>query len=133
RHFQELADFGMPEAQARLAKQYMWGKGVPKDRERALSLLVAAEAAQRGNQYAQDIARVEVMVATESLYGRSGAYSRDEALHLIRHRADAGDAEAQFELARAYEKGIGVSQNGALASKYYQKATDQGHAKAAYY
>src|SRR5690606_1658456 len=70
---------------------------------------------------------------TESLYGRSGAYSRDEALHLIRHRADAGDAEAQFELARAYEKGIGVSQNGALASKYYQKATDQGHAKAAYY
>ena len=57
--------------------------------------------------------------------------SRDEnALTLTREFAEFGDMAAQFNLATAYEFGIGVPQDHAQAVYWYQKAAEQGLAVA---
>ncbi len=43
-----------------------------------------------------------------------------------------GDAEAQYNLAVAYGKGIGVTQNHQEAVKWLRKAAEQGHPEAQY-
>ena len=40
-------------------------------------------------------------------------YDPKESLRLLTRAADSGDPEAQFELARLYERGIGTEQNAA--------------------
>jgi uncharacterized protein len=45
-------------------------------------------------------------------------------------KAEAGDVNAQMEVAEAYEKGKGVAQSDALAAQWYRKAAEQGNAKA---
>jgi len=47
-------------------------------------------------------------------------------------RAERGDANAQYELARLYYQGKGVPENYAEAFDWYRKAADQGNAKAQY-
>ncbi|MFC1672879.1 tetratricopeptide repeat protein [Pseudomonadota bacterium] len=42
-------------------------------------------------------------------------------------KADAGDAKAQFEIAKMYETGDGTAKEMALAVKWYMKAADQGN------
>jgi len=44
--------------------------------------------------------------------------------------AEAGDAEAQFNLGASYEFGLGVPQDYKEAVKWYRLAADQGHADA---
>jgi len=41
-----------------------------------------------------------------------------------------GDADAQYRLARMYERGEGVSRDNTEALEWYRKAADQGHAEA---
>jgi len=53
-------------------------------------------------------------------------------LQQLQKRANAGDAEAQGELGRAYVHGQGVSQDDAQAAYWFRKAADQGVAKAQY-
>jgi uncharacterized protein len=48
---------------------------------------------------------------------------------LIKH-AESGDAQAQFELGRAYEDGKGVAQNDARAAELFRQSADQGNAQA---
>ncbi len=48
----------------------------------------------------------------------------------IRSRAVQGDAQAQFQLAIAYDLGQGVSKDQAEAAKWYREAADQGLAVA---
>ena len=45
-------------------------------------------------------------------------------------KAEAGDAEAQFQLGRAYEEGNSIPQDDQLAVKWYKKSAEQGNAKA---
>jgi hypothetical protein len=52
-------------------------------------------------------------------------YAPEQAISLLLKAADKGDPEAQFELARLYEKGIGVEQDVDKAVSYYWKAADQ--------
>src|SRR5262245_21375918 len=44
--------------------------------------------------------------------------------------AEAGDARAQLELARAYEDGKGVAQDDARAVEWFRKSAEQGNAQA---
>jgi len=44
--------------------------------------------------------------------------------------AQAGDADAQYNLAYIYENGLGVPKNEAKALELYQQAADQGHSGA---
>src|SRR5947209_11783133 len=48
----------------------------------------------------------------------------------LTRKAEAGDANAQLQLADAYEKGIGVKQDDKLAFQWRRKAADQGNAEA---
>jgi uncharacterized protein len=48
----------------------------------------------------------------------------------LQKKADAGDASAQWALAKAYETGNGARQNPGQAAAWYRKAADQGNAKA---
>lgn len=53
-------------------------------------------------------------------------YAPVEALAHLRQAAAAGDATGQFELARAYERGIGTSQDMAEALRWYNASAEQG-------
>ncbi len=47
-------------------------------------------------------------------------------------KANAGDADAQYNLGSAYDLGQGVPQDNAQAAAWYRKAAEQGHAAAQY-
>ncbi|MCR6501842.1 caspase family protein [Shinella sp. CPCC 101442] len=57
-------------------------------------------------------------------------FQPEKALAFFRKAADAGDAEAMFELGKLHEKGIGTAQNVPEAIKFYQRAADLGFADA---
>ena len=46
----------------------------------------------------------------------------------IKAKAEAGDADAQFNLGVMYRKGQGMEQDYKEAFKWWKKAADQGHA-----
>src|SRR5438270_1286919 len=48
----------------------------------------------------------------------------------LQQRAESGDAQAQFELGRAYEDGKGVPQDDAKAVEWFHKSAEQGNALA---
>ena len=48
----------------------------------------------------------------------------------LTHQAQSGDAQAQFELGRAYEDGKGVAQDDAQAVEWFRKSAEQGNAQA---
>ncbi|MDC0176110.1 tetratricopeptide repeat-containing serine protease family protein [Planctomycetaceae bacterium] len=50
----------------------------------------------------------------------------------LNQKAEAGDAQAQYELGRAYDKGKGVDEDDVEAARWYSRAGKQGHAKALY-
>jgi localization factor PodJL len=52
---------------------------------------------------------------------------------LLREAAERGDAEAQFELALAFEKGQQVDQDISWAARWYGKAAYQGHPDSQYH
>ena len=53
-----------------------------------------------------------------------------EAVKWCQKAANEGNAEAQYQLGRAYEFGWGVPRNGAEAIKWFRKAAEQGNADA---
>jgi TPR repeat protein len=59
-------------------------------------------------------------------YTQTTAPSSSELLE----RAHSGDANAQFELGRAFEDGKGFLQDDGLAVEWFRKAAEQGNAKA---
>lgn len=56
----------------------------------------------------------------------------DEAMNWFRRAAEQGHADAQKQLADAYNLGIGIEQNDALALEWYRRAAEQGHPEAQY-
>lgn len=57
-------------------------------------------------------------------------FDPSEAVELLTRAAEAGSPEAQFELAKLYEKGLGVDQDEARALELYRQAGDQDFADA---
>ena len=57
-------------------------------------------------------------------------YNPEEAAKLLQKAAASGDPEAQFELARLYEQGVGVEQNVDKALEMYRKSADNNFADA---
>jgi uncharacterized protein len=57
-------------------------------------------------------------------------YAPSEAVRLLTRAAEEGSPEAQFELAKLYESGIGVAPDPQRALALYQSAADQGFADA---
>jgi len=55
------------------------------------------------------------------------------SIEAIRTRANAGDADAQYNLGEMYATGRGVPQDDVEAVRWYRKAAEQGNAVAQYY
>ena len=53
----------------------------------------------------------------------------NESIKKLIEQAEAGDTDAQTELAVAYEYGIGVPQSDELADKYYRMVEDASYEK----
>ena len=56
--------------------------------------------------------------------------AQDNSIEAIRTRANAGDADAQFNLGLMYDNGRGVPQDDGEAVAWYRQAAEQGHASA---
>jgi hypothetical protein len=62
----------------------------------------------------------------------AGSRQPPQAVLRLREAAERGDAEAQFGLAVAYEKGLGVRRDTAWAARWYGRAAFRGHSEAQY-
>jgi uncharacterized protein len=60
----------------------------------------------------------------------SGRFDMDDAVSYLERAAAAGSPEAQFELARLYEQGLGVVADPVRALELYRAAADQDYARA---
>lgn len=70
---------------------------------------------------------VVILFLSLDMTAQTGTANRLEDLA---NQAEAGDAEAEFQLGRAYEEGNGIPQDDQLAFKWYKKSADQGNVKA---
>ncbi|MDN5788026.1 caspase family protein [Pseudorhodobacter sp.] len=74
--------------------------------------------------------RSMVGLAYMRLNPEAGRFDPAEAFGLLSRAAKAGSPEAEFELAKLYERGLGVPQNYPEALRLYQAAADQNFADA---
>ncbi len=99
--------------------------------------LVAAWDAIRPDQEEQMVALAD-LGDTRSMLGlaymrlnpKGDSFDPKEAVELLTRAAGAGSPEAQFELAKLYEQGIGVDPDPARALALYRQAADQDFADA---
>lgn len=97
----------------------------------------AAWAAIKPDQEEQMLALAE-LGDTRSMLGlaymrlnpKQGRFDPEQAVAFLEKASAAGSAEAQFELAKVYERGTGVPVNEARALELYQTAADQDFADA---
>ena len=110
----ENAKAGDAEAQYELGIMYLKGQGVEQDREEALLWL--QKASDGGNEQAT------------SKLGR--VKQQQEKFEQLAAKAQAGDIDAQYEVAMMYLKGRGVRQSGKQARKWLAKGAEQGDERA---
>jgi hypothetical protein len=99
--------------------------------------LVAAWDAIRPDQEEQMVALAD-LGDTRSMLGlaymrlnpKGDSFDPKEAVELLTRAAEAGSPEAQFELAKLYEQGIGVDPDPARALALYRQASEQDFADA---
>ena len=73
------------------------------------------------------------IVLTFYLFGfASGPYSRTSSLNtsILTVQAEAGDADAQYQLGEVYKAGIGVRHSNSKAKKWFRLSALNGHKKA---
>jgi uncharacterized protein len=100
------------------------------DRRLAWSRLKPAQATQLAALAAQGDTRSMLGLAYMRLNPEGAEFAPDDAAKLLAEAAEAGSAEAQFELAKLYETGVGVAQDDARALALYQQAAAQDYADA---
>jgi hypothetical protein len=108
------ANAGAADAQYEVGIMYLKGQGVAQDREKALEWLKKSSAA--GYQ-----------LATSKLSRIDGQESKFEQLQT---EAQAGNVEAQYELAMMYLKGRGVEADDTTARAWLTRAAGKGYSKA---
>jgi len=87
-------------------------------------------AAQLRAQADQGDTRSMVGIAYKNLNPDGQEYDPQSAASLLMKAADKGDPEAQFELAKLYETGVGVAQDPVRALALYRASADQDFADA---
>ena len=129
---QQAADLGDASAQFNLALLYSKGDLIARNWDKAIPL--AEQAAAQGHEKAQQLLknlhegeRDDWMNEGVSAY-KAGDFQK--AAFLFRQAAAAGSVPATFNLALCYENGEGVRQDRAKALEWYEKAAEQGHARA---
>jgi TPR repeat protein len=74
--------------------------------------------------------RVLLLAATILTLFATSSLTAD--IKTLRKQAEAGDANAQFNIGSMYENGSGVRQDYAEAARWYRKAAERGDARAQY-
>jgi TPR repeat protein len=150
--YQKGADAGNTDAMYNLGVLYANGKGVAQDYDKAREWY--QKAADAGNTDAKQalasqspppqpapvaavIPQPTTPTSTPSAadwFAQAQRYLNTKdfanALPLLQKAADAGDAEAMYNLGRLYQYGNGVAQDYALTYQWYQKAAAAGNADA---
>lgn len=98
------------------------GLGVAKDENKAIILYM--QAATKGAH--------EAYLCAANLHEKQAKDQVQELLKFLKKGAEEGNAEAQYQLAKCYEKGKGVTKNFGEAFDWYMKASVQDHAEANY-
>ncbi|MBI1685883.1 tetratricopeptide repeat protein [Caulobacter hibisci] len=142
---------GEPGGAAGLANLYELGLGVPRDPAQALKLnyqvlLLGRRTDRLGDNYrepsVQALHRLSRMYAEGELLPKdadkarrllrtAAAFGDTEAVRMTQADAEAGEADAQYELAELYNQGEGVPADPAQARKWWRAAGEQGQAQAA--
>lgn len=113
---------GMPEAQVRLGRLLLEGKGVPRDARAAFACFLCA--AESGDAEARNM----LGRCYENGWGTAPDMAR--AAEHYRIAADAGLAWAQYNLGHLLLDGSGVRRDRARAFAWYMRAAHQGHERA---
>ena len=121
-YYTAAAELGHAEAQARLARFYEEGWGVPQSFEMANKWYSLATL-----QWNYD---KRVPLGSNYATGRNVAKHSTYTIQRFQRAAQSGVAEAQFDLAHAYEMGNGVPVDSIKAKKWYLLAAGQGHERA---
>lgn len=123
-----LADEGSADALFFVAECFRFGRGVPRDGDKALELL--HEAVDRGNVHA--LSALGYRLSTGFGAPRDAA----RGIALFREAAERGDVVAHYNLGVNYESGVGgvLPQNKREASRFFKKAAEWGdiHAQFSY-
>lgn len=106
----------------KLAGMYFQGKGVLKDKEKGLKLLLRA--ANQGHAKAQSD------LAVLYFQGKIVPKNEKKGVEFLRQAAAQGHAGAQYNLALIYHHGRGVPKDMTKAIELYEKAASQGYAEA---
>ncbi len=118
----ELSDAGDVDSKYHLAKCYLEGAGVEKDRNAAEELLYSC--IRKGSQ------RAKTKLA--DLYYNDEAYENHLKSQILYHElAMEGDKNAMFKLYIMYKGNSGMRKDPKIAGKWLQAAADAGHEKAA--
>ncbi|MCV2864151.1 caspase family protein [Albidovulum sediminicola] len=112
---------GSPELREQLATD---------DRRMAWTAVGANQESQLRSLADSGDARAMLGLAYMRLDTGGSEFDPAQAAQLFGRAAEAGSPEAQYELAKLYEKGIGVPQDDARALELFQKAADQGFSDA---
>jgi len=142
--YRKAADQGYAEAQYWLAQAYETGEGVKQGKNLAEAMkwyqkaadqgyapaqFKIASAYETGNGKKKDLAEAVNWYRKAAVQGHAEAQKKLKTTELLLN-AQNGSAEAQYQLAQAYETGDGVPKDLAKAIDWYKKAADQGHAEA---
>lgn len=107
-------------SQNSLAYRLYYGMGVNKDRKEAFKWYWVA--AEQGDAHAQ------TSLASAYLKGWGGVTKNPKRAHYwLMKAASKGYGQADYDLGRMYEWGVGVEQNRRRAIKFYSNAAKQGH------
>ena len=83
------------------------------------------------NSAGDDAARNKTISLSEAQHAmRAGNYA--EAYCILKPLAEAGDAEAQYNLGWMYSNGYGLAINNSLALEWWRRASDQNHHDASF-
>lgn len=122
--YEKFKEVDHPEALARLGYLYREGKGVEKDRKKALKLF--RKAAAQENAFGQ------YNLGYFYSQGYELARNYKEARTLYRKAAEKGDANGQSNFGHLYDKALGVTEDNQKAVYWYRKAAEQGYANGQY-
>lgn len=119
----EAADDGYSAAQYFMGRRLLYGNGVPQDKSLAMSYLLAAAA--------DDDQRAVALLKRIEQGGRGEKKDAEQVTAVIKRKAKAGVADAQYTLGIMYLIGDGVPKNGAEEVRWYRAAAGRS-ARAAF-
>ncbi|TNM98774.1 hypothetical protein fugu_013338 [Takifugu bimaculatus] len=156
--FKAASEQGYSKAQFNVGVCYEKGRGVHKDREKALHHYWQAAAgghrqaqyrhaklilSSRGQQSAEELntaisfleqsataGLIEAQLCLASIYSQEPVRDESKSIHYLKMAADSGDDRALLFLGQCYESGFGVRRNRRRATEYYKQAARAGNEQA---